>query len=315
MYYRLGLVLGVLLGVMYPTSAQETAAPQDARAVKLIPRKSRPRNPQNAASLRADVSMVLVPVSVTDAMDRPVTTLPRDSFRLLEDGVEQKITSFSLEESPVSLGLVFDSSGSMKSRIEAAIEALRLLFATTIPGDEFSLVQFSDRARILCGFTPEPEDISNQLGVVRAHGWTALLDAVALGTHQMRSAKNRRKVMLVLSDGNDNNSRFSESEIRHMVVEGDVRLYGIGLMHRARLLEQLAEETGGHVLLAQHLSELPGVVERLSREIRSQYVLGYSSSTASDDGKYHKVKVEVVPPPGTPPLRTSWRRGYYAPGE
>jgi VWFA-related protein len=268
-----------------------------------------------AAHLRADVTMVLVPVSVTDPMDRPVTTLPRENFRLLEDGVEQKITSFSQEEAPVSVGLVFDSSGSMKSRMDASIEALRLLFATARPGDEFALVQFSDRARVLCGFTPEPAEINSRLEMLRAHGWTALLDAVALGTHQMRFAKNRRKVMLVLSDGNDNNSRFSESEIRHMVVEGDLRVYGIGVMHRPRMLEQLADETGGHVLRAQHLSELPEVVEKLSREIRSQYVLGYSSSVANDDGKYHKVKVEVVPPPGTPPLRASWRRGFYAPGE
>jgi VWFA-related protein len=259
--------------------------------------------------------MVLVPVSVTDPLDRPVTTLPKESFRVLEDGVEQRITTFAQEESPVSLGLLFDSSGSMKNRIDASIESLRLLFTTTIPGDEFFLVQFADRARLMCGFTPDPEDIRASLGLVQARGWTALLDAMALGSHQMRSAKNHRKIMLVLSDGNDNNSAFSEPEIRHMVVESDLRVYGIGLMHRPRLLQQLAEETGGHVLLAQSMAELPDVVARLSREIRSEYVLGYASTLANDDGKYHRVKVEVAPPPGMPQLRASWRHGYYAPTE
>jgi Ca-activated chloride channel homolog len=307
MGYRLALLSAVILSLIYGTSWA-----QGPSAVTLTRRGILKKD---SANLRMDVKLVLVPVTVTDSMDHPVTTLTQSSFRLLEDGVEQKITSFSQEEAPVSLGLLFDSSGSMRSRIDASVEALHLLFATAIPGDEFFLVQFSDRARLLCGFTPEPADINSELGVVHAHGWTALLDAMALGTNQMRSAKNRRRVLLVLSDGNDNNSRYSESEIRHMVMEGDLRVYGIGVMHRPRLLQQLAEETGGHVLIAQNMAELPDVVGRLSREIRSQYVLGYSSQIANDDGKYHKVKVEVAPPPDTPPLRAFWRRGYYAPGE
>ena len=99
------------------------------------------------------------------------------------------------------------------------------------------------------------------------------------------------------------------------MLESDLRVYGIGLFHRPRLLQQLAEETGGKILIAQNLSELPDVVQRLSREIRSQYLLGYSSTNPHNDGKYHEVKVELVPPPGAPQLRASWRRGYYAPGQ
>src|SRR5437763_1833805 len=166
----------------------------------------------------------------------------------------------------------------MKNRIAASVEALRLLFQTTLPGDEFFVVQFADEARLLGGFTKEPEEIQGRLGYIQAKGWTALLDAVALSAHHMRSAVNRAKVLLVLSDGNDNNSRYSESEIRNMVVEGDLRVYGIGLAHRPRFLQQIAEQTGGDVLVAQNMSELPDVVERLSREIRSKYLVGYSSS-------------------------------------
>jgi Ca-activated chloride channel family protein len=283
--------------------------------VSITPRKALRSSKRRESNLRLDVKQVLIPVTVTDAWDRPVTTLSKDSFRVLEDGVEQPINSFSQEEAPVSLGLLFDSSGSMKDRIASSVEALRLLFQTTLQGDEFFVVQFSDQARLLGGFTKDPEEIHRRLGLVQARGWTALLDAVALGAHQMRSAANGRRVLLVLSDGNDNNSRFSEAEIRTMVVESDVRVYGIGLLHRPRLLQQLAEQTGGKVLIAQSLSELPDVVERLSREIRSQYILGYSSPNPLNDGKYRKVKIELAPPPGLPALRASWRRGYYAPAE
>jgi VWFA-related protein len=281
--------------------------------ISLRPRRSLPASRQT--DIRADVKLVLVPVSVTDAFDRPVTALPKESFRVLEDGVEQTITSFVGEEAPVSLGLLFDSSGSMKTRLDGSIAALKQFFHTVMPGDEFFVVQFADQARLLGGFTPDPAEIHRRLGFVEAKGWTALLDAVAMGTHQMKTAKNRRRVLLVLSDGNDNNSRFSESEIKNMVIEGDVRVYAIGLNYRPRLLRQLADETGGKVLVAHDMADLPDVVQRLSDEIRNQYVIGYTSSNAPNDGKYHKVKVEIVAPSGGPALHTSWRRGYYAPGE
>lgn len=262
------------------------------------------------ANLRMDVKVVLVPVSVTDALDRPITALPVERFRLLEDGVEQKIAFFSHEEGPVSLGFLFDSSGSMKNRIASSVDALKQFFRTSIPGDEYFLVRFSDEAHLVRGFTPEPADIFGQLVVVQPSGWTALLDAVVVGINEMRSAKNPRRALLILSDGGDNNSRFNEAEVRSRVVEADVRIYAIGIMHRPRLLQQLAEETGGKVLIAQNLTQLPDIVEKLSEEIRSQYVLGYNSSS-TNDGKYHKVRVEITPSPGTQ-LRTSWRRGYFS---
>jgi Ca-activated chloride channel family protein len=294
-------------------SASIAGEPEQGPALATRPR--RPDLSYRSANLRADVKLVLVPVSVTDSFERPVTALRKESFRVLEDGVEQRITSFAREEAPVSLGLLFDSSGSMKSRMEGSITALNHLFQTTIPGDEFFLVQFADQAHLLGGFTPDPDEIQRRLGFVEPKGWTALLDAVAMGTHQMKAAKNRRRVLVVLSDGNDNNSRFTESEIKNMVVEGDVRVYAIGLYYRPRLLRQLAEETGGKVLVAQNMAELPDVVQRLSAEIRNQYLLGYTSSNAPNDGKYHKVKIEVMQPAGGPPLHASWKRGYYAPGE
>ena len=264
-----------------------------------------------SANLRMDVKVVLVPVTVTDSLDRPITTLQADRFRVLEDGVVQKIASFSREDGPVSLGFLFDSSGSMKERIASSVDALREFSLTGIPGDEYFLVQFSDEAHLLTGFTWDPALIQQKLGFVQAGGQTALLDAVALAANQMRLAKNSRRVLLILSDGGDNNSRFSESEIRSRVVESDIRIYAIGIMHRNRLLQRLAAETGGSVLIAQSLAELPDIVQRLSAEIRSQYVLGYASNSMND-GKFHKVKVELTSPQRSQ-LHASWRRGYFSP--
>jgi VWFA-related protein len=191
------------------------------------------------------------------------------------------------------------------------VEALRQLFLTTVPGDEYFLIRFSDKASILSDFTPEPDDITSALTGIKARGWTALLDAVALGAHRMNSARNPRKALLILSDGGDNNSRYSEAEIRLRVMESDFRIYALGIAHRSPLLEQLAEETGGKMLVANTLPELPDVVRALSAEIRSQYVLEYRSP-AENDGKYRRVKVELVQPT-VPNLRLAWRRGYFSP--
>jgi VWFA-related protein len=284
-------------------------------AVQPRPRAPVRKESKSSPNLRLDLKMVLVPITVTDAMSRPVTNLLQKHFRVLEDGVEQSIRSFSKDDAPVSFGLLVDSSGSMKGKLAASVESMRLLFQTRMTGDEYFAVQFADRPRLLGEFTTDPAEIQRQLGDVAAHGWTSMLDAMALGVHQMKYARNSRRVLLVLSDGNDNNSRYSPSEIRNMVMEGDVRVYAIGLVHRPRLLQKLADETGGSVLIAQNMGELPDVVEKLSREIRSQYVVGYCSTSPLNDGKYHKVKIELLPPPGAPPLRASWRRGYYAPAE
>jgi Ca-activated chloride channel homolog len=304
-----------LMGVAVTSSAGVGTSDQQDVQGPLTPRLLPAESRQPPVNLRLDVPVILVPVTVTDALERPLTTLPRESFRVLEDGVEQKITSFSQEDGPVSLGLLFDSSGSMKNRIATSLAALQNLFRTMIPGDEFFLVRFSDRAELLTGFTEAPDEIYGKLGLVQAQGWTAMLDAIAMGAHKMKSARNPRKVLLILSDGEDNNSRFSEPEIKNMVIEADLRVYAIGLFHLPRFLQQLAEETGGRILISKGLKDLPEIVKRLSLEIRSHYVLGFVSSNSQKDGKYRRLKVEVAHPDGSPPPRATWRRGYYAPGD
>jgi VWFA-related protein len=293
-------------GFSQELGSQATITPRQSKTVSI--------GRTSSSLVRTDVKLVLVPVTVTDELNRPVIDLSKDQFRISEDGIEQEITSFVWEDGPVSLGLLFDSSGSMKNRLNASVSALKQVFKTTIPGDEFFLVQFSDDVRVLSGFTTDPHTIHKRLGFVEASGWTALLDAVALSVNRMKAAMNPRKALLILSDGNDNNSRYTESEVRSRVMEADVRIYAIALSYRPRLLQRLAEETGGRVLVAQEIGDLPEVVQRLSEEIRSQYVIGYSPLNDARDGKYRKVKVELLKSSGAPSIRASWRHGYYADG-
>jgi VWFA-related protein len=278
----------------------------------IIPRTLPAAEGLPSSTFRLDVKLIQVPVLVTDMRDRPVMGLPKSAFRLFEDDVEQQITTFSMVDAPISTGLVFDASRSMKDRIGESRAAVEQFCKTSLPADEFNLVKFSDNPELISPFTRDTDEIQRQLSSIQTHGWTAMIDAIWLSVEQMRRSSNPRKVLLVLSDGGDNNSRYSEAELLSRVREADVRVYAIGLFQRPRYLEKLAEETGGSVVWVHKMSELPEAMETLSQQIRNEYVVGYFSNHAPNDGKYHKVRVEVQPPAGLK-LRTAWRRGYVAP--
>jgi Ca-activated chloride channel homolog len=294
--------------------AADPVPPQQQPQVSVTPRNQlRSRTPAPRPSMRLDFTMILVPVSVTDATDKPVMNLASESFRVFEDDVEQKIVSFFREEGPVSVGFIFDASSSMKKRMDRSVAAIQQFLLTRMPGDEFFLVRFSDKPELVTGFTREPDEILASLSNVQPLGWTALHDAICLGVQQMKKAKNSRRALFVLTDGGDNNSRYSESEVRHLVQESDVRVFAIGLFERPRFLEKLAADTGGRAFWAHKLEDLPDTIERLSEEFRNQYVLGYSSKNEQKDGKYRKVRVELLESIRRIPLNLFWRRGYFAP--
>ncbi len=257
--------------------------------------------------------MVQIPVTVTDYLDRNVMNLKAGNFRVFDGEVEQHISSFAMTDAPISAGIVFDTSGSMKRRMPESRAAVRQFLQTSIPEDEFFLVQFADSAKLLSSFTRQFPEIDRDLDGLAAHGWTALYDAVFLSMQQMRRANNGRRVLLVLSDGEDNNSRYTEAELISLVREADVTVYAIGLFTRARCLERMAQETGGRMITVHSLAELPGAMEKLSREIRNQYVIGYFPTGDGNDGRYRKVRVEVQAPAGSPVVHASWRRGYMVP--
>jgi Ca-activated chloride channel homolog len=270
---------------------------------------------RDASPIRLDVKVVQIPVTVTDPIDHPIEGLRKEDFRLFEDDVEQEIIYLSAEDAPASVGLIFDASRSMRDKMATSVAAMDQFFQTTLPGDEFLLVRFSDKPVLITGFTDDTQEISGWLHSIRAGGWTALHDAIYLGVQKMKKARNSRKTLFILSDGGDNCSRYSAPEIRDLVREADVRVYSIGLLvgmlQGGRFLEKISEETGGRMIRVRKLDELPEAIEKLSRDLRSQYLLGYYSSNAQNDGRFRRVKVQV----NHPTVHASWRRGYYAPME
>lgn len=322
---RLFAVSAVLLGIAFCGSAQDTGGP-----VSIVPRPKAPekREVLPRANIRVDASLVLIPVTVTDPLNRFVTGLEKENFRVYEDKKEQAISTFSSEDAPLSAGVIFDCSGSMGRKLEKSRLAVAQFFKTANPEDEFFLVQFADSANLIQPFTMDLEEIQNRLTFTQSKGRTALLDAVYLGLHQMKKAKNPRKALLVISDGGDNNSRYTEGEIRNLVREADVQIYAIGIYEtggeRGRtpeesngpaLLTEIAEQTGGRQYEVDNLNELPDVASKIGIELRNQYLLGYSPQNQERDGKYRHVMVKIVPPRGLPQLRPFWRLGYYAPAQ
>ncbi len=280
---------------------------------------------QPAANLRVDSNLVLVPVTVTDPLNRPVTGLEKEHFKLLDDKVEQTITHFSMDDEPVAIGLVFDISGSMGPKLLKSRQAAAEFFKTSNPEDEFFLVEFNDQPKMVVPLTRNVEDIQNQLTWAQSKGRTALLDAIFLSMHEMKKSKKNRKALLIISDGGDNSSRYTEGEVKNLVRENDVLIYAIGVFEtgggRMRtpeeaggpgLLSELAEQTGGRHLPAD-ANELPDIAAKIGVELRNRYVLGYSPANQVRDGRYHTLQVKIIPPKGLPTLRPYFRHGYYAP--
>jgi Ca-activated chloride channel family protein len=267
--------------------------------------------------------MVLVPITVTDPMNRLVTGLEQDDFKIYENGRQQKITSFASEDAPVSIGIIFDLSGSMTSKLVRARASILQFIKTANPEDEFFVVGFNDRPELIEDFTSSVDDIQARLATVRSGHRTALLDAIYYSLIKMREARHERKALLVVSDGGDNRSRFTEGEVRAQVRESDVVLYSIGIFdpyaatpeERAgpALLNELSEQTGGRMYRVDDISEMGDIAEKISTELRNQYVIGYSPKDLNRDGKWRKLKVKLDPPPGLPPLTVHARTGYYAP--
>jgi Ca-activated chloride channel homolog len=283
-------------------------------AVRLTPNSAKP-----PSSLRVDVGLVLIPVTVTDPYGAPYSGLPRESFRLYEDGVEQQLKYFSAEDAPISLGIVFDASRSMSARLDQSRAAVSRVFQTTMMGDEYFVVEFNDAPRILCHFTSDTALIEKSLVGIKPENWTALFDAVYLATQQMKRARNSRRALLILSDGGDNYSRYTESEMRSIVRESDVCIYAIaivggGLLRRhVKTLQHLAEDTGGHIYEVEKMADLQEAVAKVNAAIRHQYLLGYASKNADNNGLYRKVQVKLNSGTDQPRLHASWRTGYYAP--
>jgi len=304
--------------------APQPAPPTPPPAPKIAPPAHTGQLPQ-IPELTANVNLVLVPVVVTDPLNRMVTGLDKQFFTLNEDNIPQTITSFSSEDAPISVGVVFDSSGSMSDKIQKSRDAMVQFFKTANPQDEFFLIDFADQPRLLCSFTSNIDEVENNVAMIQPQGRTALLDAVYLALDQIRHAQYERKALLIISDGGDNHSRYSERDVERVVREANVQIYGIGLydapyaratpeeINGPELMDKLTESSGGKTFVIHDIDELADTATKIGIELRNQYVLGYTSTDKSLNGKWRKIEVKLHPPPGLPPLTVSARTGYYGP--
>jgi len=260
------------------------------------------------ADLRVDVSLAIIPVTVTNSFGEPVFGLRLEDFKLFEDGVEQKIAHLDSADRPVSIALVFDLSASMKKKMPTAAEAIRQLLASfDLPDDEFCLILFNEHPRIAVPFTRDAQEVTACLSHARPLGRTALLDAIHLARAQMRVAHNTRKVIVAVSDGGDNHSRLTPTDIRMDMRESDVQLYAMGIsraepeglptlaieeLNGPGLLNEIAHQTGGRFVELTRLSDLPATCADIAHKLHNQYLLAYSPS--SHDARSHRIQVKVA---------------------
>ena len=275
-------------------------------------------------AIKTEVNLVLVSVSVTDGMERSVTGLGQQNFQVFEGKKPQEIRHFSSEDEPISVGIILDTSGSMADKMERVREAVNQFCEAANVQDEFFLITFSDEPRLAGDFTSIPEDIEHDLLFTQPKGRTSLLDAIYMGLHKMKEAKYAKKALLIVSDGGDNHSRYTEKDVKAAAKESDVMIYAIGTFDRyvrtqeemlgPGLLSEIAEPTGGQAFALENTNELPAVARHIGAQLRTQYVLAYRPKDAPHDGKWHKISVKLRLPKKFAFLKAHAKTGYYAPG-
>jgi Ca-activated chloride channel family protein len=283
--------------------------------------KSEKQPPQ---TLKVDVELVLVNATVTDPLNRYVSGLEAEHFQISEDRVEQKIEYFSAEDVPVSVGVILDVSGSMKDKISTARLAATTFLKTGNPDDEYFLVEFANRPEVAADFTTDVTRLQNRLIMTPAKGMTAMYDSVYLSLEKLKEGSNPKKALLLITDGEDNRSRYTFQNVKEFVKEQDVQIYGIGIVDQwnsqlgvgktgRAMIEELANLTGGQALFPDSVYELEDICTKIAIELKNQYVIGYHSTNEAKDGKWRKIRVRVNPPKGIQRLSVRAKQGYYAP--
>jgi Ca-activated chloride channel family protein len=276
------------------------------------------------APVRLGVNLVSVPVTVLDPYERFVTGLRKEHFEMYDDKIKQEVVFFAEEDAPLTIGIVFDVSGSMKEKIQRARLALRRFIDTSHPDDEFFLIGFNERAELLQDFTSSGDQITARLALREPGGRTALYDASYLAIEKVGHGQQKRRALLIISDGMDNSSRYTYRQLRDQIKETGVQIYAIGvfgLFHNSvheealgrSILEEITSMTGGRAFFPGTPVELDDVITRIALELRHQYSLGFYPTNVALDGEWHRLRVKVNPPRGLPRLRVRAREGYYAP--
>lgn len=275
---------------------------------------------KDEAVLRLATDVVSLSVTVMDKRGRHVTGLEQAAFALFEDRVAQEISHFNQADTPASIAVVFDLSGSMRTeKIKRAQMALARFLQNCHADDEYSLIGFNEKAWLALERTRDPQQMLRQFNSVQPHGNTALYDAVALGVRHLEKGRYPRRVLLIISDGDDNRSRASLRQIKRQISESAALVYAVGiydLFERnqigALILEELTEPSGGKAYFPTHGEAMSEAFEKIALELRQQYSIGYTPTHFAADGKWRKLKVKVTPLPETPGITVRTRFGYYA---
>ena len=272
---------------------------------------------QEPTRVRVDVDMVVVRISVTDPLNRYVIGLEEDHFLVFEGKIEQEIIHFSNERSPVSVGIILDISGSMCDDIISARNSVVRFLEQGHELDEYFLITFNDRTKMAYDFTSRRESLQGELSMAKPRGRTALYDSVYLGLEKIREGRHDKKALIIITDGEDNRSRYTFSEVKQFAKESDVQIYVIGergrLGYGTGIIVEITRLTGGRPFFPNNFKQLDYFVDLIHTELRNQYVIGYEPSDTEPDGKWRKIKVRLDPPDGLPTLTVRARQGYYAP--
>lgn len=279
-------------------------------------------DPSKPVTIKTD--LVTLTLTVTDLYGRYVSGLTRSAFTVIDNNKEQQVSFFSDSDAPVSVGILFDVSGSMSGgKIAKARTALRRFINSSHPNDEYFLIAFNSRAQLLLDRTRDGDAVLQKLTLVNPRQNTALYDAVYLGIERVTRGSHQKKALLIISDGQDNSSRYNFNEVRRLMKESDVVTYGVGIvdsgdivssigMQGQAFLDELAAVTGGKSFYPNTAIEMDEIFERIALELRHQYSIGYTPTDFEPDGKWRKVRVKVKPPRGLPRLTVRSREGYYA---
>ena len=268
---------------------------------------------------RIGVDTVAVRVTVSDPLNRYVVGLEKEHFRIFENKVKQTITHFFSDKSLISVGIILDVSGSMKINIGSARNSVVRFLEHGDPGDQYFLITFNNRTTLVQDFTPGSGNIQNQISISNPKGRTALYDAVYLGLEKMREARQDKKALIIITDGEDNSSRYTFNEVKEFVKESDVQIYVIGargqLGYGRGIIANLGRLTGGRAFFPSNFKQLDYLIDLIHAELRNQYVLGYRPTDRNLDGKWRKIRVRLEPPEGLPKLSVRAKEGYFAPGK
>jgi Ca-activated chloride channel homolog len=305
----------ILVSTLFASALALTAAdgPVARRAPALSPKPN----------LRVDVNMTLVPVTVLDQRGHNVTGLGPENFRVYDGNAARPIVSFGMQDAPVAVGIVFDCSRSMRDKFRTARKATAELFRQLNPEDEALLITVAGRAELKQGLTPQFEEIQNALLFTQPDGTTSLVDGIVLGLSELKKSQKPRKALIVISDGGENNSRYSINELVARAAEADVQLFPLCIYGNPQsdeeaagpdLLNRLSRATGGFGYLVQDASLLHTALGRIGISLHNQYVIGYYPPDDAQGGKYRKIKVQLQVPAGLPRLAIYARSGYYVPG-